>query len=99
MREETKFFVFDGWFGWDKIGHFTRHVLVVSFLAWVWPWVVGPGGYMGLWAIVLIDTVLDLFYEYMNYRAWIGFSIMDVVYGRAGMLITLGIGFWANVIR
>lgn len=75
------FFIFDGWFGLDKIGHFSRHVLFTLWYVLVLD--------MGLWAIVYVDTQFDLFYEYMNYRAGIGFSILDVVYGRTGMLITI----------
>lgn len=81
MDDSEEFFVFDGWFGWDKVGHFTRHVLYTLFYALVLK--------MNVAAIVFCDTQFDFFYEYMNYRAGIGFSILDVIYGRTGMLITL----------
>ena len=74
------FFKFDGWFGWDKIGHFSRHVIfvLVALLLGAKPW-----------AIVWYDTLFDIIYEYKDYCRGNGFSIMDVVYGRSGMIVTL----------
>jgi hypothetical protein len=48
-------FIDDGWFGLDKIGHFTRHVLFTLFYSFVLN--------MSLWAIVYVDTQFDVFYE------------------------------------
>lgn len=92
-------FIFDGWFGRDKVFHFSFHCALT---------------FLGLWAahfnsvavgvIVLFDTLLDLLYEYCNYRSptnWeqrktIGFSWLDFGYGRLGMSLALitGLHFW-----
>jgi len=74
-------FIDDGWGGIDKLGHFTRHVLFTLFYIFILN--------MSLWAIVYVDTQFDVFYEYMNHTAGIGFSPKDILYGRAGMVITL----------
>ena len=79
-KPNEPFFKFDGWFGWDKIGHFSLHVILatVGLLLGAKPW-----------AVVWFDTVIDILYEYKDYCRGNGFSIMDVVYGRSGMLVTL----------
>ena len=77
---KKSFFINDGWFGVDKIGHFTRHVLM-TFLG------VLLGGC--LWCIVYYDSIFDVLYEYMNYKSGVGFSIRDIIWGRAGMIACL----------
>jgi hypothetical protein len=79
-------FIDDGWFGLDKVGHFTRHVLFTLFYALVLN--------MSLWAVIYVDTQFDIFYEYMNSVAGIGFSFKDILYGRMGMIITLLVLRW-----
>jgi hypothetical protein len=74
------FFVNDGWFGMDKIGHFSRHAIST---------LIGAGLGCSVLGIIFYDTLWDLLYEYMNYTKGIGFSVRDVIYGRAGMLFVL----------
>jgi hypothetical protein len=78
--QNTSFFHFDGWFGWDKIGHFSRHVIFVLVALWL-----GAKPF----AIVWYDTLFDILYEYKDYCRGNGFSLMDVVYGRSGMALVL----------
>ena len=80
--KDEPFFKFDGWFGRDKVGHFFRHVIFVT-----------AGLLTGgtVWCIVIYDTLFDILYEYKDYCRGNGFSIMDIVYGRAGMLVTLNL--------
>lgn len=80
-KHGESFFKFDGWFGWDKIGHFSRHVIFVLVALLL--------GAKSSWAIIMYDTMFDLLYEWGNYAKGIGFSIMDVVYGRCGCILTL----------
>lgn len=79
-------FIDDGWFGLDKIGHFMRHVIMIVFYALALN--------MPLWAIVYVDTQFDIFYEYMNHTAGIGFSLKDILYGRMGMITALLVMRW-----
>jgi hypothetical protein len=88
-------FIFDGWFGFDKVCHFVFHFALAFAALWSAHFcsiAVGP--------IAILDTLLDLLYEYCNYRSptdWInkrtiGFSWLDVGYGRLGMITALVIG-------
>lgn len=75
------FLVWDGVFGLDKVGHFLRHCGLTAFAVLV------CGANVN--GVILYDSLLDTLYEYMNYRSHIGFSLLDILYGRAGMIITL----------
>ena len=80
-------FINDGYFGVDKIGHFILHA-VITFVA------VLLGG--SAWSVFALDSVIDLQTEYRQDRQGIGFSLLDVVYGRAGCLTVLWImGLWS----
>jgi hypothetical protein len=88
-------FIFDGWFGQDKVGHFSIH-FAFSFVA-LWTAHFNP---VAVGSIALYDTLFNLLYEYCNYRSptdWInrrtiGFSWLDVGYGVLGMIAALWIG-------
>ena len=94
-RTDIPFFVFDGWFGWDKIGHFARHVIFtlvgfsLSYLTCVWIFNLPALLYVCVGTIIFYDTLWDIIYEYKDYCRGNGFSLMDIAYGRAGCLITL----------
>ena len=88
-------FIDDGWFGKDKVGHFARHVIFIlvgvsiSYLICSWIFNLPFLFYVCVGAIAFYDTLWDFLYEYMNSVAGIGFSWKDILYGRAGCLITL----------
>lgn len=94
-RTDIPFFVNDGYFGLDKLGHFSRHILftltgfLLSYLVCLWIFNLPALLYVCVGAIAFYDFLFDIIYEYGNYCKGIGFSILDVVYGRAGCLITL----------
>jgi hypothetical protein len=94
-RTDIPFLVNDGIFGLDKCGHFARHVFFTSigflssYLVCVWILNLPALLHVCIGAIAFYDFLFDINYEYGNYCKGIGFSLLDIAYGRAGCLITL----------